>query len=692
MNGAVVKNFWKVSAILVLALSVSCTQADNNISSEQFSKDPLDRELNMSRTEIKDSVRPTYQEMEQRREEDKLNAEAKSMSSSDLDYAPVVVSPESPAVKSNKKVSLSVTENVDVKDILLELARLAELELALDPNIKGGVILSVNNRPVNDVLEMVADMAELRYTVDKGVLRVMRDNPYLENYNVDFLNLVRSSTGTINTQTQVLSAVTSSSSGGGGGGSGSSGGGGGGSGGSGSGSGSNDSFNSGSTNKITTEYSGDLWKSIEENMVAILGSNVATLKTADVTKAAPPTAAEILAARAGRTGRTGGSTTAPGKQETGETNEEFLSATDASVASSVAPTATSVRSSPPSTYYTLNKQAGIISVMATYRKHKSVKAYLDKVKTSMSTQVLIEAKVLEVELREDYATGIDWDMTRAHGVTGKFSNGPSFGTAFGSGNIFSGTVQSSQIGANFGSSNRPISSLVKMLEGFGATRSLSNPRITVLNNQQAVLTFAKNQTYYTVTGSLQQNVATTTGGTTSVNLPVTISSSLHTIPLGVILTLQPSIDADTQEITMHVRPTLSTQVAEGINDPAVELLKQSIVATSGSTADVSTITSKVPIVQVRELDTVLKARSGDVMIIGGLITHKDQNADEGIPFLSRLPLIGNAAKRAEKSSDVVETVILMQATILSPKGHYHQQDKKMFDTFMQDSRPFVFNN
>lgn len=688
--------FLKLSAVLALVLSVSCTQSEINSAKDQMVKDPIDREVNMNRTEIKDAVRPSYEEMQRRRQQQEDDKQADAMEKSEMDYAPVVVSPESPAVKSSKRVSLSVTETVDVKDILMELSRLADLELALDPNIKGGVILSVNNRPVNEVLEMVADMAELRYTVDKGVLRVMKDNPYLENYNVDFLNLVRSSTGSINTQTQVLSAV-SGSSGGGSGGSGSGGGGGssgggGGGGGSGSGSGSGgtqDSFNSGSTNKITTQYSGDLWKSIEDNLVAILGSNVATLKTADVQKASAPTAAEILAARDGK--KSGGSTKGGPNEAEGETNEEFLAATDAGVTSRVRPTVNSVKSAPPSTYYTVNKQAGIVSVMATFRKHKAVKSYLDKVKASMSAQVLIEAKVIEVALTEDYATGIDWDVTRAHGVQGKFSNGPEVGKVFSGGSIFSGAISTSQLKVNAGSTNHPISSLMKMIEGFGVTRTLSNPRITVMNNQQAVLTFAKNQTYYTVTGSLQQNVATSTGGTTSVNLPVTISSSLHTIPLGVILALQPSIDLDTQEITMHVRPTLSTQVDEGINDPAVELLKQSIIATSGSTADVSQINSKVPIVQVRELDTVLKAKSGDVMIIGGLIQHKDQNSDEGVPFLSRIPLLGNAAKRAEKSSNVTETVILMQATIISPNGYYHPQDKKMYETFIQDSRPFVFN-
>ena len=98
----------------------------------------------------------------------------------------------------------------------------------------------------------------------------------------------------------------------------------------------------------------------------------------------------------------------------------------------------------------------------------------------------------------------------------------------------------------------------------------------------------------------------------------------------------------------------------------------------------------MPVVQVRELDTVLKAKSGDVMVIGGLIQHIDNNSDVGVPFLSNIPLLGNAVKKVEKRSTVVETVILMTAKIITPRSNYHQHDKKLYDTFTQDPRPFAF--
>ena len=75
---------------------------------------------------------------------------------------------------------------------------------------------------------------------------------------------------------------------------------------------------------------------------------------------------------------------------------------------------------------------------------------------------------------------------------------------------------------------------------------------------------------------------------------------------------------------------------------------------------------------------------------GWLIQHIDNNADVGVPFLSNIPLLGNAVKKVEKKTSVVETVILMTAKIITPRSNYHPQDKKLYDTFTQDPRPFAF--
>lgn len=672
---------------VITALLVSCTDQQLEESERKILRDPIDRELDMTRWEAKDAIRPSSVEKAKMRQEEEALIKSKTLSKTgELDFQPNVIAPLPPDVNNKKRVSLSVTEKIDVKDVLQELARLSELELALDPNISGGIILSVTNRPVNEVLQMVADLAELRYTVEKGVLKVTKDNPYLVNYNVDFLNLIRSASGNINTQTKVLSSVADAVSGG-------SGGGGSGGGAAGGSSGQSDPMNSGSTNVISTTYSGDLWKSIEENLIAIVGSNLATLKSGEVEEAQSASAIDLLANKGKED--TSKQVDKQSLEDKGTEQTKVLDVKSNVVATSTKGTlAGKVGGKGPSSYYTINKQAGIISVMSTEKKHKAVRDYIESVRASMSAQVLIEAKVIEVNLYDQYATGIDWKGPRIGNFIGNILQGPEVNKVLSNpGNAFSGVISSSDI--TLGTRSKPrLPAVAKVIEGFGISRTLSNPRITILNNQQAVLSFARNQTYYTVTGSLQQNTALNSGSNQTVNMPITISSKLHTIPIGVILTLQPSIDLDKQEVTMHIRPTVSTKYDDGVPDPAVELLKQSIVATANAENAklVEGISSKVPVVQVRELDTILKAKSGDIMVIGGLIQHDDKNTDEGLPFVSRIPIIGNLTKRVEKSSNVIETVILMQATILGPKSNYHPADKNLYENFTQDARPLVFND
>jgi type II secretory pathway component GspD/PulD (secretin) len=463
-------------------------------------------------------------------------------------------------------------------------------------------------------------------------------------------------------------------------------------------------------------YNGDLWGSVEANLKSILTTKLATLdaQLIDTTAAtaagggatAARPAAETsgdsslltqvinqvgsnAAAAVGGGGGAGGSASAVRGAGGGATG---------SSASGGAGTAGAQIS--PSIYYSINKQAGIITVMANSKKHTSVKEYLDKVRTNMSAQVLIEAKVVEVQLDEQFASGIDWSgfsiLQHIGFPATQFAKG-NLATAS-SGNVFKG-VDPGLVTLNLGRDPKQdvnqIGAVLKMIQGFGTSRTLQSPRLTVLNNQQAVLSFAKNQTYYTVTGTLQtSNTTATTAGAATNTIPITVTSTLHTIPIGVILSMQPSIDVDSQEVTLHVRPTLSVKAGDGLPDPAVTLLASSI--TSGLAPDQQAIIlntlsdNKVPIIQVREMDTVLKMKSGGVMVIGGLIQHTDTNIEQGMPYTSRIPFFGNLFRSNQTLSNVTETIILIQATILPTNGYYDKHDKKLYEDFTNDPRPLVF--
>lgn len=602
---------------LFLAPSCSTSEIERQVKTDL--KDPIDRELNLSREEFKDALRPYKDSSKLNKKSNKDDADYESEDDIDdeLHYSPVILEPENPTVDNSRLITMSITEDVPIKDVLMELARLSDLELVLDPNIDGGIILKVKNRPVRDVIELVADQAALRYSVENGILKIQKDGPYLVSYKVDFMNMNRSSKGSYTSQTNLLSDVGSGGSSGSSGGS------------SGSGSSGSDSstINSGSSYEITSNSDGDSWKSVEDNIKnVLLLTDQELYKDLDKKEATTP--------------------------YTANQNANGQSAN----------------------YYTINKQAGIINVMTDSKKHKIIKKYLDYVKESLSAQVLIEAKIVEVDLDDEYTAGINWNnLMLTNHYAGSLQYAPKLDNKF-----FSGVISSSAI-EHTRKKKGIIDRTLKLLEGFGTTRTLSNPRINAINNQQAILSFAINRPYFTVTGTLQSTQ--TTGSTSSTTTP-TITSTLHSVPLGIILTLQPSINLETQEVTMSIRPTLTTDTNNDVNDPAVQIL----FASASGTGDIK---SAVPTIEVKELDTVLKAKSGDVMVIGGLIKHSDQNTDAGLPLISRIPILGNLTKQVTKKAVVTETVILLQATIVNGEN-YHLQDKKIYQTFTQDTRPFEF--
>ena len=118
--------------------------------------------------------------------------------------------------------------------------------------------------------------------------------------------------------------------------------------------------------------------------------------------------------------------------------------------------------------------------------------------------------------------------------------------------------------------------------------------------------------------------------------------------------------------------------------PAITILNNSLSGINNQQVE----DAGIPIVEVRELDTILTLKSGDIIVLGGLIEHADLTEDTGIPFFSRVPILGNLGKHSVKKSRAVETVILLQATIVPSTGYYHQHDKKMYKRFMQDPLPF----
>lgn len=575
-------------AVLLVFLS-GCTEDKKHTSRT----DPLDRAIGKNYDDVMKDVFSAAEEKKRAEEEQKKAGSEPPIP----DVSTILAAPKLPEVGGDKLVSLSLTEEVPLKDVLIELGRIADIDLEIDTGIKGGIILRVRDKPLNEVLNRIAIQAGLRVRQERGIIRVERDLPYVKNYPVDFLNLIRSNSGNLSISTQVLSSSGGGSGGGGGGGGG---------------------VTTGASSAISSSYDGDMWKSIEADIKSILkhDPSLSFSEKEDDTKVVTTTSA---------TGN---------KDETSS--------------------------------LMINKQAGVITILANESQHKNIAKYLERVRISSSAQVLIEAKVVDVTLNDEYKTGINWtglDMDPDLKIAGSFASGAA-----------SNQVKFTVFGSDGASTS--IESAVDLTEKFGVSRTLSSPRLTALNNQQAVMTFAQNEVYFTL--KLQEQTNQSTGGASDAKL--SIQSEFKTVPVGVMLTLQPSINLDTNEITMNVRPTISI-VASRVDDPGVSIIAQR--------SNLDNIVSQVPVIEVKELDSVLKMKSGQVMVIGGLMKNSSDNTDTGVPFISRTPLVGNLFKSVSKVNKVVETVIFIKATIVNG-GNTDATDRKVYKELMRDSHPIAF--
>lgn len=529
------------------------------------------------------------------------------------DVAQILAAPRPPKIGQSKLVSISVTEDVPLRDVLFELSRLADVDVELGNGIEGGINFRAKNKPFNEVVERISSLGGLRYKMTDGVLRIEPDTSYIKNYSIDFLNLVRSSESSVSISTDVLSAGSDS----GGDSSGSTGAAATGGGGTGTGGGSSSAISSGTSASINSTAESDLWSSLEASIQEILGST-ATNTTSTSSQGSP-----LVAAATPNAAASGG--------------------------------------------YVINRQAGIISINGTERQHEVVQRFLSLMERNASAQVLIEAKIVEVTLLDEFRSGINWDS-----VIGRGRLGLNFQAV---GDITDNNVLSFTLDEGTGGGD--INDLVRLIQRFGTTRTMSSPRLHAINNQPAVLTVAQNQVFFEV--QVTGGSSTSGGGTVTTTQP-SFNTTRRSIPIGIIMTILPSVNLKTNEVTLNVRPTLS-RVVSTVQDPGTVLAAQLAGAT---------IANDIPIVEVRELDSIMKVKSGGIMVIGGLMEDANTGQQDGVPGVSEIPWIGNAFKSRSETTRKRELIVFIKATILNSTGSHQPADKAIYEKFNTDPRPLKF--
>ncbi|BCV63803.1 pilus (MSHA type) biogenesis protein MshL [Shewanella algae] len=280
-------------------------------------------------------------------------------------------------------------------------------------------------------------------------------------------------------------------------------------------------------------------------------------------------------------------------------------------------------------------QAGLVTVRANPDELRQIRSFLSTAESHLQRQVILEAKILEVTLSDGYQQGIQWQDVLGSALADGNTK-VNFGTSEGSfgdqiTEAIGGVTSLSLKGTDF-------TAMITLLDTQGDVDVLSSPRVTASNNQKAVIKVGRDE--YFVTDVSSTTVASTT--------PVT-SPEVELTPFfsGIALDVTPQIDKD-GSVLLHVHPSV-TDVKE----------QKKSIKISDSSLDLPLAQS-----EIRESDTVIKALSGDVVVIGGLMKSENTEVVSKVPLLGDIPFIGEAFTNRSKLKRKTELVILLKPTVV----------------------------
>lgn len=283
-----------------------------------------------------------------------------------------------------------------------------------------------------------------------------------------------------------------------------------------------------------------------------------------------------------------------------------------------------------------NAESGVVSVRATASQHAQIAAFINSVETRSLYQVLIEATVVEVTLSDQFQSGVNWETLNRNGGELNFVQNTLAANLSGApANIL--TIDRS-------SSPDAIGATIAMLSQFGESRVLSSPKIMSLNNQPSMLRVVDNKVYFEI--EVQPGTFSDTG--TPLTLPV-YTTTARTVPVGFVMTVTPQVGANDQ-VTLNVRPTIS-RIVGYVNDPNPQLTSNNVV-------------NRVPEIQVREMESVLKIFSGQVAILGGLMQDSLTKDVDGLPGLSRMRGIRNLFSYRDEIASKTELIIFIRPVVV----------------------------
>jgi general secretion pathway protein D len=447
---------------------------------------------------------------------------------------------------------------------------------------------------------------------------VVPDSPYFKTYRINYVNMSRDTASSIG----VSGDISGSSVGGAGQ--------------SGGGQGTGGTSNT----KVDTKSVNNFWDVLRQNIEAILSATKALTQNAD--QRAERAEAEAAArgeriAQAEAVSRAG-------------TNAAALFSTAFGQGPSVP--------SDTKNEIVVNSVTGTVTVLGNEKQHALLQQYLDSVSSASQRQVLIEATIVEVRLSNNYQAGVDWSRIAA-------------GTGF--------TIQQQLLGTNLAQAPRMvigyanatsdvgnITASLRLLEQFGNTRVLSSPKLMALNNQTALLKVVDNIVYFNVEAQTNTNQTTST---------TTFTTTAKTVPVGLIMSVLPQV-TESGTVNLTVRPTIS-RITRFVPDP-----NPSLQVDSQGNALTNPIQNQIPEIQVREMESVLQAGSGQTIILGGLMQDDVRRDRDAVPGLGRLPSpASDVFSFRDEAVSKTELVIFLKPTVISNPS-LDSDELKFFQRFL----------
>ena len=534
--------------------------------------------------------------------------------------APVTISNLVPQPKPQVKVPTYsvVVQEVPVKELLFALSRDTKQNIDVHPGIQGLVTLNAIDDTLPAILERVAQQTNVRYRTKGGTIVVEPDTPYSKTYRIDYVNMTRNSNSITSMSGQIGGAGGTSQT----------------------------ATAQQSTTSVSTTSANDFWKTLETSLRGILSSSIRLSRQEKAENLAlyrqeQEIRLEEAKARTKATSAAAAPTNTVGAPDTGI--RLAISA--------------QTNLNPVSDDVIVNPIVGTVTVNATEPQHNLVQAYLNQVQSSALRQVLIEATIVEVRLSNNYQAGVDWSRLAAligQGATfqQQLLGGPPTGAP--NGLTIGYTNPNSSVGN--------VSATIRLLEQFGNTRVLSSPKLMAMNNQTAMLKVVNDIVYFQISAQPALLLSGTSGGSQN-----TFTTTALTLEVGLVMSLTPQINENSQ-VMLGVRPSI-TRLLSFVNDPNPAL------AAAG-------VTSRIPQLQKREMESVLQVGSGQTVILGGLMQDEVRRDRDAVPGLGRLPSpASDAFSFRDEAVTKTELVIFLKPTVINNPS-LDSDELKFFQRFL----------